>query len=229
MTISETVLQLRREIPAHVQILAAAKTRSAVEVREAIEAGIGIIGENYVQEAASIIGEVGRGAAEWHLIGHLQRNKVKQALELFDVIETLDSLRLAVALDKQCRKIGRTLSVLVEVNAARESEKSGLLPAEVEPFVHEMGRFPRLRIDGLMTMGPLVENPEALRPYFAEVRGLYDRLKRLRLPHAPMKWLSMGMSDSYPVAIEEGATTVRLGTVLFGPRKETMDEDRDPE
>ena len=157
--------------------------------------------------------------AKWHMIGHLQRNKAKDAVELFDMIETLDSIRLAEELEKRCAAAGKTLEVLVEINSGMEDEKSGVLPQDLGPLVEAASGFTHLRLVGLMTMGPLEGEPERSRPYFSKTRQIFDELRKANLPGVEMRVLSMGMSGSFRVAIEEGATMVRLGTALFGPRK----------
>ena len=220
-------------IPPNIAVLAAAKTRSVDEIRAAIEGGIRIIGYNYVQEAATSLEALGRserafhseltgqvepGQFAAHMIGHLQRNKVKAAVRLFDTIQTVDSVRLAEAIDRECAKLGRVMPILVEINSAREPQKSGVLPEETVDFIGWIVELPSVRVDGLMTMGPLTEDPEGIRPHFAETKRLFDEIGKLRIPDVKMRILSMGMSDSYEVAIEEGATMIRLGTVLFGPR-----------
>ena len=205
-------------LPPHIECGAAAKTRSPEEVQTAIEAGIRIVGHNYVQEAEIMIDQLGREAATWTMIGHLQRNKVGAAVRLFDSIQTVDSLRLAEAIDRECRTQGRTMPVLIEVNAAREAQKSGVPPEDVLDLVRETARLTSLRIRGLMTLGPLVDDPEALRPVFRRTKELFDRVAAAHIPNVSMDTLSMGMSDSYEVAIEEGTTMIRLGTALFGPR-----------
>jgi len=207
------------ELPQHVSLVAAAKTRAPDEVRAAIEGGACIIGHNYVQEAAAMIEALGSSVdVSWQLVGHLQRNKVKQAVRLFDAIQTVDSLRLARAIDTECAKSDRLMPILIEVNSGRESQKAGVAPDEAEDLVHELAGFEHIRIEGLMTMGPFIDDPERLRPLFAETKTLLDRIADLAIPNVSMTTLSMGMSDSYRVAIEEGATMVRLGAVLFGPR-----------
>ncbi len=216
--IADRVGKVLAGIPSHVSVLAAAKTRSVDEIRAAIEGGIRLVGQNYVQEAQRAIEALGRDAAEWHMIGHLQRNKAKAAVRLFDTIETVDSVRLAEAIDREAAKVGRVLPILIEVNSAREPQKSGVLPEEAADLVRTIAGLPSIRIEGLMTMGPLVDDPEEIRPFFAETKRLFDEIAGLRIPDAGMRVLSMGMSDSFGIAIEEGATLVRLGTVLFGPR-----------
>ncbi len=216
--ISDRVRKVLAEIPPHVSVLAAAKTRSVDEIRDAIEGGICLVGQNYVQEAQRAIEALGRDAAAWHMIGHLQRNKAKAAVRLFDAIETVDSVRLAETIDRESAKVGRVLPILIEINSAREPQKSGVFPEEATDLIRKIAGLPSIRIEGLMTMGPLVDEPEEIRPFFAETKRLFDKITGLRIPNVGMRVLSMGMSDSFGIAIEEGATLVRLGTVLFGPR-----------
>jgi len=215
--IRENVKRVLAELPDGVTLVAAAKGRSVGEIREAVEAGVRIVGHNYVQEAEAAVTAIGE-AVEWHMIGHLQRNKAHDAVRLFDLIESVDSLRLARRLDRVCRELNRTMPVLIEVNSGREPQKSGVLPEAAAEVVEAIGRLDGLSVRGLMTMGPLVDDPEALRPCFRETRGLFDRLATAGIPGVRMEILSMGMSDSYRAAIEEGATMVRIGTALFGPR-----------
>jgi pyridoxal phosphate enzyme (YggS family) len=215
--IGENVKQILSELPAGVSLVAAAKTRSPEQILEAVEAGIAFIGENYVQEAATAFAVIGN-RVKWHMIGHLQRNKVKHAVEIFDMIETVDSLRLATEIDKRCAQIGRTVTVLIEINSGREPQKTGVLPEDAEGLLREMGPLAHIKVQGLMTMGPQFGDPEEARPYFKETKQLFDALKDRRLPDAEMRILSMGMSNSYRVAIEEGATMVRIGTKIFGER-----------
>lgn len=209
--------RLLREIPEEVTLLAAVKTRTIEEVKIAFNAGICHFGHNYVQEARAMAPEIDL-KAKWHMIGHLQRNKAKDAVELFDMIETLDSIRLAEELEKRCAAAGKTLEVLIEINSGMEDEKSGVLPQDLAPLVEAASDFPHLRLVGLMTMGPLEGEPESSRPYFVKTRQIFEELRKANLPGVDMRVLSMGMSDSFRVAIEEGATMVRLGTALFGPR-----------
>jgi len=223
-SIGERTRQIVRNLPPHVTLAAAAKTRTPAEVREAIDAGIRVIGHNYVQEADAMIAQLGRDAAHWTLIGHLQRNKAKAAAELFDSIQTVDSLRLAEAIARACRAIGRTMPVLVEINAAREPQKAGVMPEDAVDLLREIATFGELRIEGLMTMGPWVDDAEALRPVFREVRALFERVREARIPSVSMQVLSMGMSDSYTVAVDEGATMIRLGSALFGPRGDNLED-----
>ncbi len=209
--------QIREEIPMDVEILGASKTRTLDEVRAAHAAGLRYFGHNYVQEARAMIPLAGFDA-RWHMIGHLQRNKARLAVELFDMIETLDSLRLAKELEKRCAEIGKDMPVLIEVNSGREENTPGLMPEDVGARVEWLSGQTYLHLVGLMTMGPLTGDPELSRPYHKETRRLYEEIQRQQLPNIEMRVLSMGMSNSYKVAIEEGANLVRLGTVIFGPR-----------
>lgn len=217
--IEDNVKVILAELPPGVELVAAAKGRTPKEILEAINAGVKIIGENYVQEAINAYRVIGR-RVKWHFIGHLQRNKVKKAIDIFDLIETLDSLPLAEEIDKRCRQKGKVMPVLVEVNSGREPQKFGVLPEDVEDFVRQLASFSYLQVWGLMTMGPAFGDPENARPYFQETARIFNQLKSLSLPNVKMKYLSMGMSNSYQVAIEEGANLVRLGTKIFGPRPE---------
>jgi len=205
------------ELPAGVELAAAAKGRTPDEVLQAVEAGVNIIGENYVQEAEKARGAVG-DRASWHMIGHLQKNKVKKAVALFDMIETVDSAELAQEIDRRCAEAGRVMPVLVEVNSGREEQKAGVLPEDAEGLIREISRLPNIRVMGLMTMGPRFGDPEDSRPYFVITRQLFDRLKALKIANVEMKYLSMGMTNSYRVALEEGANLVRIGTKIFGAR-----------
>lgn len=222
MSITEKYQQLRAEIPEYVAIVLAAKTRTAEEVAEAIAAGATDIGENYVQEAEKIYYALGAQAklVRWHSIGAIQTNKINKALEIFDVFQTVDSLKHAQALNTRAARIEKMLPVYIEVNIGAESSKAGLPPEyeQLEHLVREMAQLEYLKAEGLMTMGPLSEDPEASRPYFRAAKIMFDQLRALDIPNVNMHVLSMGMSASYQVAIEEGATMVRLGTIVFGNR-----------
>lgn len=218
-SIGESVRHLMETLPPQVVLVAAVKGRSVAEVQTAVEAGVTHIGHNYVQEMEAMAGLLGSDV-RWHMIGHLQRNKVRKVVSLFDMIETVDSWKLAKELEKRCALLDKTMPVLVEVNSGREASKTGVLPEEVEDLVRAMGEFEHLAVYGLMTMGPRFGDPERARPFFQETRRMYERLGSLDLPHAPMRTLSMGMSNSYRVGIEEGANLVRIGTLIFGPREE---------
>jgi len=216
-SIKENVERILKELPAGVELVAAAKTKTAAEILEAVEAGIKIIGENYVQEAAEAFAVVGR-RGKWHFIGHLQTNKAKKAVEIFDMIETVDSLDLAREIDKRSRNAGKVMPVLIEINSGEEEQKFGVRPKDAEALIREIAPLQNIRIEGLMTMGPFEGDPEDARPYFKITKQLFDVFKALALPGVEMKWLSMGMTNSYPVAIEEGTNMVRIGTKIFGPR-----------
>lgn len=216
-SIKENVERILKELPAGVELVAAAKTKTAAEILEAVEAGIKIIGENYVQEAAEAFAVVGR-RGKWHFIGHLQTNKAKKAVEIFDMIETVDSPDLAREIDKRSRNAGKVMPVLIEINSGEEEQKFGVRPKDAEALIREIAPLQNIRIEGLMTMGPFEGNPEDARPYFKITKQLFDAFKALALPGVEMKWLSMGMTNSYPVAIEEGTNMVRIGTKIFGPR-----------
>jgi len=215
--IRENIKKILHELPKGVQLVAAAKTRTPAEILEAVTAGVSIIGENYVQEAAKAFQVVGP-EVRWHLIGHLQSNKAKKAVEIFDMIETVDSLKLATAIDKACRKTGKTMSVLIEINSAEEPQKAGVMPENAASLIKDMSVLENIKIMGLMTMGVFSINPEELRPCFRIAKALFEEIKTQDFPGVNMTWLSMGMSDSYRVAIEEGATLVRIGTGIFGKR-----------
>ncbi len=215
--IQENIQILLEEIPPGVKLVAAAKTLKPEEVLRAVEAGIQIVGENYVQEAEAAYKAIGP-RVKWHFIGHLQRNKVKSALEIFDMIETLDRMSLAKEIEKRAASRGRVVPVLVEVNSGKEEQKFGVLPGDVEDFVEKISKMRQISVQGLMTMGPMFGDPENARPFFVETRRLFERMKELDLPNVEMRYLSMGMTNSYRVAIEEGANMIRIGTKIFGSR-----------
>lgn len=215
--IKENVERILRELPEGVQVEAAAKTRNAGEILEAIEGGIQIIGENYLQEAKDVFTAVGK-KAKWHFIGHLQTNKVKEAIKIFDMIETVDSLKLAAEIDRRCRSIHKIMPLMVEINSAREEQKFGVMPEEAEPFIRGLSFFNHIKVVGLMTMGPLGRDPEDSRTPFRETKKIFDTIKSLNISGVDMKYLSMGMTGSYRIAIAEGANIVRIGTGIFGKR-----------
>jgi len=215
--IKENIKKILDELPEGVELVAAAKTRTPEEIKQAVEAGIKIIGENYVQEAQEAFDAVGKKAI-WHFIGHLQRNKVKAAVKIFDMIETVDSWKLAQEIDKRVSGENKVMPVLIEVNSGREEQKFGVLPEDVEALAGDIAGLKHLKLQGLMTMGPMVGDPENARPYFVETRKVFERLKKLSIPGVEMKYLSMGMTNSYKIAVEEGANIVRIGTKIFGPR-----------
>lgn len=213
--ILKNVQKLLKELPEGVEIVAAAKSRTVQEIIQAIDAGIKIVGQNYVQEAKTAYDSIEK-KVQWHMLGHLQRNKVKIAVEIFDMIETLDSIELATEIDKQCQKISKIMPVLIEVNIAEEPQKSGVMPEKVIEFAKDISKFKNIKLSGLMTMGPYVEKPEVLRTYFKQTKQIFEELKNLRIPQTDIRYLSMGMSNSYKIAVEEGANIVRIGTLIFG-------------
>lgn len=216
-TIKQNVSGILAELPAGVQLVSAAKTRTPEEILEAIEAGVKIVGENYVQEAERAYQVVGN-RVKWHFIGHLQKNKVKKAVATFDMIETVDSVEIAREINKRCNQIGKIMPVLIEVNSGREIQKAGVLPEDVEKLAVEISALPNIRVMGLMTMGPRFGNPEDSRTYFIETRRKFDEIGELNLPNIEMKYLSMGMTNSYKIALEEGANIIRIGSKIFGER-----------
>jgi len=215
--IKQNVDQILSELPEGVQLVAAVKTRAPGEILEAVEAGVKILGENYVQEAERAYEIIGN-KAKWHFIGHLQKNKVKKAVNIFDMIETVDSSELAREIDKRCAQIGKVMPVLIEINSGREEQKSGVFPEKAEQLVTEISVLNNIRVMGLMTMGPRFGNPEDSRPYFVETKKIFERIKKLNLPNIQMRYLSMGMTNSYKIALDEGANMVRIGSKIFGER-----------
>lgn len=216
--IKENIANILEKLPLGVDLVIAAKQRSLGEIEEAVSAGAKIIGENYVKEAKDKFDVIGN-KTKWHLIGHLQKNKAKQAVKIFDMIETLDSLELAAVLDRECKKIDKIMPVLIEVNSACEPQKSGVLPEKIEDFLKEILKFSNLKPEGLMTMGPLLDNAEQVRPYFKSTKKLFNKIKMAYGNKLNWVYLSMGMSSSYRIALQEGANIVRVGTAIFGARK----------
>jgi len=215
--IAAAALQAGRD-PGEILLVAVAKTFPVARIREAIAAGVIDIGENRVQEARVKIAELDT-PCRWHLVGHLQTNKAKLAALYFDWIHSLDSLRLAQALEKEGSALGKKVQVLMEVNFGREEQKSGVLEEEVFFLLEAVGSLPHLRIEGLMAIPPFHPDPEAVRPYFHRLWKLREEAI-LRFPELPLSHLSMGMSHDFEVAVQEGATMVRVGTAVFGPRPE---------
>lgn len=202
--------------PASVCIIAVAKTKPAAMVEAVLRAGAQHIGENYVQEATAKIAQV-EAAATWHFIGHLQRNKAHKAAQVFQMVQTVDGLPLARALNRHASELGRRLRVLIEVNVGGEESKSGVAPVEVEPLLSAMAACTALQVDGLMTIPPPLSPPE-VRRHFRMLRQLRDRLRASAPENARLDELSMGMTDDFEVAIEEGSTMVRIGRAIFGSR-----------
>jgi hypothetical protein len=214
MNIRENVRQLLQELPDEVLLVAAVKGRSISEVNLAIEAGITIIGENYVQEAEPLYKVIDKRVI-WHFIGHLQKNKIKKVIRIFDMIETVDSVELANEIGRRSIEIKKIMPILVEVNSGREPQKHGVLPEKVESFIQNIASIHGIKVMGLMTMGPLFDDPEKMRNLLSETRKIFDHIKHSNIPGIEMKYLSMGMSRSYKVALEEGANIVRIGSKIF--------------
>ncbi len=203
-----------------IELIAVTKTHPPEAVQQALRAGIRHLGENKVQEARTKVEQVSGGI--WHLIGHLQTNKVKVAVQVFDRIDSVDSLELAQEISKRAEAIGKTIPILMEINIAGESSKFGVKPEEASALAEKFNSLPRLELRGVMTLAPVAEDPEKVRPYFLKLRELRNQMERetgLLLPD-----LSMGMSHDFEVAIEEGSTMVRLGTILFGTRPKPIRE-----
>jgi pyridoxal phosphate enzyme (YggS family) len=200
-----------------VRLMAVTKTVDDRRIMQAIDAGVDMIGENYVQEARRKIELMGK-SIEWHLIGHLQTNKAKHAVRLFDMIHSLDRIELARELDRRSRMSGVVTGVLVEVNISGEETKRGVAHRDALPLIREVSALKNISVQGLMTMPPWFDDPEEARPFFIALRELQDRVAAENLPRVQMQELSMGMSQDYQVAVEEGATIVRIGRSIFGER-----------
>ena len=201
-----------------VRLVAVSKTVAAETVRPALEAGITILGENYVQEARDKFKALVQYPVSWHFIGHLQSNKAKYAVRLFDLIHSVDSLKLARELDKQAGKVDKIQQILVQVNISAEETKSGIAADEAIALISAISQMKNLSVQGLMTMPPYFYQPEKVRPFFAALRKLRDEIDGRRIPNVSMAELSMGMTGDFEVAIQEGATLVRIGTAIFGKR-----------
>jgi pyridoxal phosphate enzyme (YggS family) len=212
--IEEAARRARRD-PGGIKLVAVSKTVEPARIKEAIEAGISVLGENYVQEARKKIEEIGRGVT-WHFIGHLQSNKAKSAIHLFDMIHSVDNLSLAKELNRRAEQEDRTVRALIEVNLAQEATKFGTDEEKLFDLARGMLQLNHLSLEGLMTMPPYFDDPERGRPYYVKLRELRERMVQEGIP---IKELSMGMSNDFEIAIEEGATYVRIGTAIFGPRE----------
>jgi PLP dependent protein len=234
MSIAENIARVQERItaatgrakrnPAEITLMGVSKTFPVDSILEAYGAGLRIFGENRVQEFAAKADALRNlQGIEWHLIGHLQTNKAARAVELFDAVDSVDSVRMAEKLNAIAQDAGKTLSVLIEINVGAEKAKSGAAPGsdEFEQLLLGAPRWPSLRIRGLMTVPPYAEDPEGSRPYFRQLREIRDAITARRLPHIATEILSMGMSHDFEVAIEEGATCVRVGTAIFGERART--------
>ena len=203
--------------PEDVILVAVTKTRSACEINEAIDGGITDIGENKVQEIIDKFDSV--KPVRWHMIGHLQTNKVKYIIDKVSLIHSVDSFKLAEEIDKRAAQHGKAMDILVQVNAAREESKFGITAEETGRLIRDiLERCENVRIKGLMSIAPFEDNPEDIRIYFNQVKALYDEYAALKHPRLDFRFLSMGMSHDYEVAIEEGSNLIRVGTAIFGPR-----------
>jgi len=204
--------------PAGVRLLGVTKTVPLERIREGVQAGVALLGENYIQEARKKMDALSDLRVSWHFIGHLQSNKAKVAAELFDCIHTLDRERLARELDRHAQKLGRRIPVLIQVNVGDEESKSGVHPEGLLSLFRSVERMDGLVLQGLMALPPYLDDPNEVRPYFRRLRELLNRLRKSALRAGELSELSMGMSHDFEVAIEEGATIVRVGTALFGER-----------
>jgi len=199
--------------PDEITLVAVTKTVGASQIRKALAAGVTDIGENYVQEAIDKYLQIGAGP-RWHMIGHLQRNKAKHAVGVFDLVQAVDSLELAEELGKRALTVGKTMDILIEINVSGEESKFGIKPAQALSLASRIAQVEGVRVQGLMSMAPFMDNAEETRPYCAALKALWDRL-----PDEQRRFLSMGMTQDFEVAIEEGANMVRVGTAIFGPRR----------
>jgi PLP dependent protein len=228
-TITENLAGIRRRIqaacarsgrdPARVRLLGVTKTVPMERIREAVTAGVSLLGENYVQEARQKVAALADLPVSWHFIGHLQSNKAKLAVELFDWIHTLDRNSLALALDREAQKRGQPIPVLLQVNTGGEDSKSGLAPERVLDFFRSLVPADGIKVRGLMTLPPYLEDPQEVRPHFRQLAQLMERMRQEAPRPEDLTEMSMGMSHDFEVAIEEGATLVRIGTALFGERR----------
>ena len=204
--------------PKNIDIVAVTKTITPEIIQKAVDSGLVLLGENRVQEARDKK-ELVNGNVQWHLIGHLQRNKVKMALDLFSMIQSVDSLPLAEEIQKRAEQIQQTIDVLVQVNIGREKTKYGIDPDNTKSFIEKIALFPNLRVRGLMAIAPFKQNPEEVRPYFRQLREIFENIKQTHIDNVNMEYLSMGMSNDFEVAVEEGANMLRIGTGIFGARE----------
>ena len=204
--------------PKTIRLVAVSKTMPIERVRDAIEAGATCLGENYVQEARAKYQALSHYPVAWHFIGHLQTNKAKYVVRMFDLIHSVDSYKLARELDKQAQKIGKRQAVLIQVNVARELTKSGTLTENIHQLLTDISRLENVAVQGLMTMPPFFDDPEQARPYFQTLRKLRDQLRNAAMADIVLDELSMGMTGDFEAAIDEGSTIVRIGTAIFGDR-----------
>ena len=203
--------------PDSVKLVGVTKTVEVDRIKEAVSAGLQIVGENYIQEARDKIREL-ESPVNWHFVGRLQTNKAKYAVRLFDLIQTVDSFRLAKELNRRTQPLGRAIPILIQINLASETSKGGVNPTQCLSLIKQVSTLEYLQVRGLMTMPPFFHQPERARPYFAQLRKLSQEITEAQLPGIEMNELSMGMSGDFETAIEEGATLIRVGTAIFGER-----------
>ena len=230
MSIKDNIKKLKDEIPSYVKILAATKTRSIFQIKEAINSGIKIFGENYVQEAEKKYKNIKNNKIELYFIGHLQKNKINRALKLFDLL-TIDSFELAAAIDKRANEKNKFFSsikstkyflynkkipVLIEVNISNEPNKQGCKPQELIGLIKKISKLKNIEIQGLIAMAPYFEDEEKTRPYFKKMKSLFNKIKKLKIKSIKMDILSLGMSNDYKIAIQEGSNLIRIGSLIFG-------------
>jgi pyridoxal phosphate enzyme (YggS family) len=221
--INERIAQAALKVGKHPQditLVAVSKTVEDGKIREAISAGIKVLGENRVQEAKGKIASIGKLAA-WHLIGHLQRNKVKDAVALFDLIQSVDSISLAQEIDRRAGQLNKQMPALIQLNIAQEATKYGTSTTDLWEMLQQISALKNISIQGLMAIPPLASNPEDSRPYFSQMQNLFEQIRQQNLTGVKMQYLSMGMSHDFEVAIAEGANMVRIGTAIFGARQYT--------
>ena len=216
--IKESIQKRHNIISQDVLLVAVTKNHDVEAMREAIDAGAAVIGENRVQEASQKYAVLDRNVT-WHLIGHLQTNKVKHAVKIFDMIESIDSIKLAEAINKEAAKLGKVQKILVQVNLVKEASKTGVYLEDLPELLTAIDGMDNLKLMGLMFIAPIAENPEDVRPMFNQMYNLFIKVQKMPLAHADIKYLSMGMTHDYQIAIEEGANIVRVGTAIFGPRQ----------
>lgn len=227
MSICENIANIKRRIeaackrsgrePEDIKLIAVTKTVDTDRIKEAINCGIKFLGENKVQEIMDKYPELG-SSVEWHMIGHLQTNKVKYLIDKVSMIHSVDSLKLLGEIDKRFGISNKSIDVLIEINIGREKSKYGVFPENLEGFLKEAAKYKNIKIAGLMTVAPAVINPEDVRPYFVKMRELFENFKSSQINNIEFKYLSMGMTNDFEIAIEEGANIIRVGTGIFGPR-----------
>jgi len=213
MSILKNLKRINDDLRGEVKLVVVTKNRSIREINQALFLGVKDIGESRLYEAREKKPLV-KGEAKWHMIGHLQRNKVKDAVELFDMIQSVDSLKLAKKINNICKSKNKKMVVLIQVNISREPQKYGIMEEELIPFLKELSELKNIKVLGLMAMAPFVE-PEESRPFFRRVRLLFQKAKKEKIPNIEIKYLSMGMTNDYKVAVQEGANMVRIGTAIF--------------